>query len=42
MAGCAEAFRRGDIAIHQLLLSKSDKGESTAVKVRAKWYENWH
>jgi cyclopropane-fatty-acyl-phospholipid synthase len=41
MAGSAEAFRRGDIAIHQLLLSKSNKGESSAVKMRAKWYENW-
>jgi cyclopropane-fatty-acyl-phospholipid synthase len=40
MAGCAEAFRRGDIAIHQLLLSKNDHGLSSAAKVRGGWYRN--
>ena len=40
MAGCAEAFRRGDIAIHQLLLSKNDKGRSGASTVRENWYKN--
>jgi cyclopropane-fatty-acyl-phospholipid synthase len=40
MAGCAEAFRRGDIAIHQLLLSKNDQGLSSAAKVRNRWYQN--
>ena len=40
MAGCAEAFRRGDIAIHQLLLSKNDHGLSSAAKVREGWYRN--
>jgi cyclopropane-fatty-acyl-phospholipid synthase len=40
MSGCAEAFRRGDIAIHQLLLSKNDGGVSSAAKVRERWYRN--
>jgi cyclopropane-fatty-acyl-phospholipid synthase len=40
MTGCAEAFRRGDIAIHQLLLSKNDHGLSNAAKVRERWYRN--
>lgn len=40
MSGCAEAFRRGDIAIHQLLLSKNDHGMSNATKVRDRWYRN--
>lgn len=40
MSGCAEAFRRGDIAIHQILLSKNDHGLSTAEKVRERWYRN--
>jgi len=40
MSGCAEAFRRGDIAIHQLLLSKNDHGLSSAAKVRERWYQN--
>jgi cyclopropane-fatty-acyl-phospholipid synthase len=42
MSGCAEAFRRGDIAIHQLLLSKNDRGLSSAAKVRDHWYRNCH
>lgn len=42
MTGCAEAFRRGDIAIHQLLLSKNDHGLSNAAKVRERWYQNGH
>lgn len=40
MSGCAEAFRRGDIAIHQMLLSKNDHGLSSATKVRNRWYQN--
>lgn len=40
MTGSAEAFRRGDIAVHQLLLSRSDKGESRASKVREIWYQD--
>lgn len=39
MSGCAEAFRRGDIAVHQILLSKNDHGLSNAVKVRERWYK---
>jgi cyclopropane-fatty-acyl-phospholipid synthase len=38
MAGCAEAFRRGDIAVHQLLLSKNDNGHSAAAGTREPWY----
>jgi cyclopropane-fatty-acyl-phospholipid synthase len=40
MAGSAEAFRRGDIAIHQLLLSKNAHGKSGAATVRERWYRN--
>lgn len=40
MAGSAEAFRRGDIAIHQLLLSKNAHGKSGASTVRERWYRN--
>ena len=28
MAGCAAAFRRGDIGVYQVLLSKPDRGKS--------------
>ncbi|HTV09007.1 MAG TPA: cyclopropane-fatty-acyl-phospholipid synthase family protein [Candidatus Aquilonibacter sp.] len=38
MAGSAEAFRRGDIAVHQLLLSKNDQGHSAAARTRDPWY----
>jgi cyclopropane-fatty-acyl-phospholipid synthase len=38
MAGSAEAFRRGDIAVHQLLLSKNDHGHSAAPRTRDPWY----
>jgi cyclopropane-fatty-acyl-phospholipid synthase len=40
MAGCAEAFRRGDIAVHQLLLSKNNHGHSAAPRTREPWYSN--
>jgi cyclopropane-fatty-acyl-phospholipid synthase len=40
MAGCAEAFRRGDIAVHQVLLSKADSGQSDFPLTRADWYRN--
>ena len=40
MSGCAEAFRSGEIAIHQLLLSKNDHGKSSAASVRQQWYRN--
>jgi len=39
MAGCAEAFRRGDIAVHQVLLSKTDAGQSGLPLTRADWYQ---
>lgn len=38
MAGSAEAFRRGDIAVHQMLLSKNVGGRSSATKTREEWY----
>jgi cyclopropane-fatty-acyl-phospholipid synthase len=38
MAGCAAAFRRGDIAVYQMLLSRSDEGESRLPLTRADWY----
>lgn len=41
MAGSAEAFRCGEIAIHQMLLSKNDDGRSSAAKARAAWYQDW-
>jgi cyclopropane-fatty-acyl-phospholipid synthase len=40
MAGCAEAFRRDDIAIHQLLLSRNANGKSGASTVRERWNKN--
>lgn len=40
MTGSAEAFRRADIAIHQLLLSKGDGGRSNACKHRQDWYSS--
>lgn len=41
MTGSAEAFRRGDIAIHQILLSRNDGGRSAGAKVREAWYSEW-
>lgn len=38
MTGSAEAFRRGDIAVHQMLLSRSKKGQSNSARVREAWY----
>ena len=40
MAGSAEAFRRGDIAVHQILLSKTDVGQSGLPLTRTNWYQN--
>lgn len=37
-AGSAAAFRRGDIAIHQVLLSRPDRGCSRLPLVREDWY----
>lgn len=38
MAGSAEAFRRGDIGVYQLLLSKNVAGKSNATSRREEWY----
>jgi cyclopropane-fatty-acyl-phospholipid synthase len=38
MAGCAAAFRRGDIGIYQILLSKPDCGDSRIPLTREDWY----
>jgi cyclopropane-fatty-acyl-phospholipid synthase len=37
-AGCAAAFRRGDIAIYQTLLSRPDRGRSYLPLTREDWY----
>jgi cyclopropane-fatty-acyl-phospholipid synthase len=38
MAGSAAAFHRGDIAVYQVLLSRSDRGYSGLPLVREDWY----
>jgi cyclopropane-fatty-acyl-phospholipid synthase len=38
MAGCAAAFRRGDIAVYQMLLSRPDEGESRLPLTREDLY----
>ena len=38
MAGCAEAFRRGDIGVYQLLLSRPENGDSHLPLTREDWY----
>ncbi|HTV82426.1 MAG TPA: class I SAM-dependent methyltransferase [Acidobacteriaceae bacterium] len=40
MAGCAAAFRSGDIAIYQVLLSKPDRGQSRLPLTREDWYRS--
>jgi cyclopropane-fatty-acyl-phospholipid synthase len=40
MAGSAAAFRRGDIAIYQVLLSRSDQGNSRLPLTREDWYSS--
>jgi cyclopropane-fatty-acyl-phospholipid synthase len=40
MAGCAAAFRRGDIAIYQVLLSKPDHGDARLPLTREDWYRS--
>jgi hypothetical protein len=37
-AGSAAAFQRGHIAIHQILLSRLDRGMSQLPLVRDDWY----
>jgi cyclopropane-fatty-acyl-phospholipid synthase len=38
MAGSAAAFRRGDIAVHQVLFSRPDRGRSQLPITREDWY----
>lgn len=38
MAGSAAAFRRGDIAVYQMLLSRPDRGKSNLPLTREDWY----
>jgi cyclopropane-fatty-acyl-phospholipid synthase len=38
MAGSAAAFRRGDIAVYQMLLSRPEHGESRLPLTREDWY----
>jgi cyclopropane-fatty-acyl-phospholipid synthase len=38
MAGCATAFRRGDISIYQTVLSRPDHGNSRLPRTREDWY----
>jgi cyclopropane-fatty-acyl-phospholipid synthase len=39
MAGSAAAFRRGDIAVYQVLLSRPARGESQLPLTREDWYD---
>jgi cyclopropane-fatty-acyl-phospholipid synthase len=38
MAGSAAAFRRGDIGVYQVLLSRPDRGMSRLPLTRDDWY----
>ena len=38
IAGSAAAFRCGDIAVYQMVLSKPDRGESRMPLTREGWY----
>lgn len=40
MAGSAAAFRRGDIAVYQMLLSRPNRGNSNLPLTRRDWYMN--
>lgn len=40
MAGCAAAFKRGDIAVYQMLLSRPERGNSHLPLTREDWYRN--
>lgn len=40
MAGCAAAFRRGDIAVYQILFSNPEKGRTHLPLTREDWYAN--
>ena len=39
MSGCAAAFRRGDIGVYQVLLSRPEKGDTRLPLTRRDWYE---
>lgn len=39
MAGCAAAFRRGDIGVYQTILCYPDRGRSGLPLTRRDWYE---
>ena len=41
-AGCAAAFQRGDLAVHQVLMSRPDHGKSRVSLTREKWYAQDH
>lgn len=38
MAGCSEAFRRGDLGVYQMLLSRPERGNSSLPLTREDWY----
>ncbi|WP_182276725.1 cyclopropane-fatty-acyl-phospholipid synthase family protein [Granulicella sp. 5B5] len=40
MAGSAAAFRRGDLGVYQLLLSRPDRGDSRLPLTREAWYSH--
>lgn len=40
MSGCAAAFRRGDIALYQVLFSRPDRGDSHLPLTREDWYSS--
>lgn len=42
MAGAAAAFRRGDIGVYQVLLSRPDRGNSRLPLTRDDWYAGSH
>jgi len=39
-AGCAAAFRRGEIAVYQMLLSRPDRGRTGLPLTRDDWYSH--
>jgi cyclopropane-fatty-acyl-phospholipid synthase len=39
MAGSAASFRRGDIGVYQVLLSRPDRGQSRLALTREDWYQ---
>jgi cyclopropane-fatty-acyl-phospholipid synthase len=41
MAGSAEAFRRGDIELYQVLLAPRPIGATPTLSTRERWYKSW-